>query len=305
VNASNARLGRRTLLAGAAALFAARFAAARSHITRARVSLITDEMGANQHFAVAWAKEQGVGLVDLRNVPETGKEFALLTAPELRGYASELAENKLKVSLLRTSLLKFAWPSIKPADTAVSPAEPDEKRWARRKDDLMRALAAAAILGTDRIRIFTGARAADPAAALPQVAAAIQEFIPLAESAKVRLVIENEPSQNVATGAELKALMNLLPSPAVGFVWDPWNALARGESDGYSLLPRNRMLAVQVKGESLEGPNSLNWRVILDSLQKENFQGPVALATERFGEAYLQQSRDMAGDLLHIVNRLD
>lgn len=305
MNAFNARLGRRTLLAGAAALFAARFAAARSHITRARVSLITDEMGANQHFAVAWAKEQGVGLVDLRNVPETGKEFALLTAPELRGYASELAENKLKVSLLRTSLLKFAWPAIKPADTAASPAESDEKRWVRRKDDLMSALAAAAILGTDRIRIFTGARAADPAAALPQVAAAIQEFIPLAESAKVRLVIENEPSQNVATGAELKALMNLLPSPAVGFVWDPWNALARGESDGYSLLPRNRMLAVQVKGESLEGPNSLNWRVILDSLQKENFQGPVALATERFGEAYLQQSRDMAGDLLHIVNRLD
>lgn len=307
MNAFDARLGRRSLLAGIAALFAARFAAARSHITRARVSLITDEMGANQHFAVAWATDQGrVGLVDLRNVPESGKEFALLTAPELRGYASELAENKLKVSLLRTSLLKFAWPAIKPADTAASsPAEPDEKRWARRKDDLMRALAAAAILGTDRIRIFTGARAADPAAALPQVAAAIQEFIPAAEAAKVRLVIENEPSQNIATGAELKALMNLLPSPAVGFIWDPWNALARGESDGFSLLPRNRMLAVQVKGESLEGPNSLNWRLILDSLQKENFQGPVALATERFGEAYLQQSRDMAGDLLHIVNRLD
>jgi sugar phosphate isomerase/epimerase len=241
----------------------------------------------------------------LRNVPETKKEFAFLSPAELRRFAAELAENKLKVSLLKTSLLKFAWPDLPPKDASV---QADEKRWARRKADFTTALAAAATLGTDRIRIFTGARTENPVASLPAVAKTITEFVPLAESAKVKLVIENDPSQNVATAAEIRALMNLLPSPSVGFDWDPWNALSLGEApwpDGYGQLPKNRLWGVQVKGDSLEGRSALDWRTILNALGKDNYSGPLSLATERFEGAYLKEANDMMGDLLHIVSRLD
>ncbi len=281
-------MNRRELLALAVGVLGARCPAwAKSHLTRARITAITDEVGATQSDSVAFARQFGLASVELRNVPETKKEFTFLSAPELRRYAAELAENKLKVSLLKTSLFK-----------AQAPA----------RADFTTALAAAGILGTDRIRIFTGARAENPIAALPAVAKAIGEFVPLAEAAKVKLLIENEPSQNVATAAEIRALMNLLPSPAVGFDWDPWNALSLGEApwpDGYGQLPKNRLWGVQVKGDSLEGRSALDWRTILNALQKDNYQGPVSLATERFEGAYLKEANDMMGDLLHIVSRLD
>ena len=263
---------------------------AKPHITRARVSAITDEVGATQSDAVAFARQYGLEWVELRNVPETKKEFALLSAAELRGYASELKENKLKVAMLRTSLLK------------------DDKRLARRKDDFAAALAAASTLGTDRIGIFTGARTDNPPAALPGVAKAIAEFLSLAAAAKVRLVIGNDPARNVATAAEIRALMNLLPSPLVGFDWDPWNALSLGEApwpDGYGQLPKTKMMGVKVKGDSIEGSSALDWRAILNGLQKDNYQGPVTLATGRSQGAYINDANQMMGDLLHIVSRLD
>ncbi len=52
----------------------------------------------------------------------------------------------------------------------------------------------------------------------------MEELIPLAEKAKVKLLIQNEESQNVGTSAEVKAIMELLPSKTIGFNWDPGDA---------------------------------------------------------------------------------
>jgi len=74
--------------------------AARSHIGKNRVSAVTDEIGASQSDAVALAKRFNLQWVELRKVPGTNKDFAALTSPELKRYAAELEENKLKVSVL-------------------------------------------------------------------------------------------------------------------------------------------------------------------------------------------------------------
>jgi len=209
---------RRQLLAGAAASMSARsLLAVKSQITKARISAITDEIGRTQSDAIAFAKLYGLQWIELRNVPETKKEFASLTQPELKGYAAELSGNGLKVSLLKTSLLKFPWDS-----------EAAQKRWARRHDDLSNAVIAAQIFGVDRVRIFTGERVANPETAYPKIVQTMEELIPIAEEAKVRLLIENEPSQNIGTSAELKAILELLPSKSIGFNWDAQNALRRG-----------------------------------------------------------------------------
>jgi len=300
-----AQVTRRRLLFGAAAgLIPAGLPAAKSHITKSRISAITDEIGRTQDDAIVFARQNGLQWVELRTVPESKKEFAFLTEPELRRYSTELAANKLKVSLLKTSLLKFPWPQLSPSDRNF---EANQKRWDRRKEDLARAISAAQILGVDKIRIFTGARVADPSTAYPVIAQALEELIPAAENARVRLLIENEPSQNIGTCAELKAILDLLPSKTIGFNWDPQNALALHEASwpgGYAVLPKARMLNAQIKAEGLSGgPGQINWRAVMEAMQKDGFAGEISLATETFDGTF-EKTSDSLHDVFHIVGEL-
>ncbi len=255
--------------------------AAKARIAKSSVAAITDEMGATQTDAVAFARQHTLQWVALRKVPETKKEFALLTEPELMSYAAELDANKLKVSLLKTGV--------------------------RSKEDLARAVAAARILGAGTIGIPAGARVAGPESVYPKIAQAIEELIPLAENAKIRLAIENDPTQNIATSAELKAMMELLPSKSIGFNWDPWNARALGETPwpgGYALLPKARMFGVQVNAAGLgDGPERIAWKTIFETLQKDGFRGEICLATGSSGGTF-EKTSDSMRDLMHIVGEV-
>jgi len=287
-------LTRRELLACSAAVIGARFLqAAKARITKSRISAITDEIGNTQTDAVAFAKRYALQWVELRNLPGSDHEFAFLSEPELKRYAAELAANKLKVSLLKTSLLKFSWN--------------DDKRWDRRKDDLARVIAAAQILGTDKVRIFSGARVANPATAYSAIVKTMEELAPLAENARIRLLIENEPSQNIGTCAELKAIMDLLPSKSIGFNWDPQNALSLGETPwpgGYAQLPKARMFNVQIKSEGLsDGPRQINWRAVMEAMERDGYQGEISLATETPGGTF-EKANDSIREVMHIVGEL-
>jgi sugar phosphate isomerase/epimerase len=192
----------------------------------------------------------------------------------------------IKVSLLKTSLLK---------------SSPDH-----RNEGLARAIAAAQIFGVDKIRIFTGARIADPATAYASVARTMEELIPLAESAKLRLLIENEPSQNIGTCAELKAIMDLLPSKSIGFNWDPQNALALNETPwpaGYAQLPKTRMLNVQIKAEGLSDARPIDWRAIMEAMGRDGYQGEISLATEIFDGTF-EKANDAMREVMHIAGEL-
>jgi sugar phosphate isomerase/epimerase len=292
-------LTRRDLLAYSAAILGARgLHAAKARITKARISAITDEIGSTQADAIEFAKQYGLQWVELRSVPGSNREFAFLTEPELKRFAAELAANKLRVSLLKTSLLKFPWPPGVAADT---------QRWDRHKDDLARAIAAAQIFGVDKIRVFTGARVANPATAYPAIVRTMEELIPLAENAKIRLAIENEPSQNIGTCAELKAIMDLLPSKSIGFNWDPQNALALNETPwpaGYPHLPKARMLNVQIKAEGLSaGPGQIDWRAVMEAIRRDGYQGEISLATEIFDGTF-EKANDSIREVTRIVGEL-
>jgi L-ribulose-5-phosphate 3-epimerase len=286
---------RRNWLAYSACLLGTRgLQAARTHMNKSRVSAATDEMGRTQEDAIAFAKQYPLQWVELRNVPGSNQEFASLSEPELMRFAAELAANKLKVSLLRTSLLRFSWGA-------------DDKRWDRRKKDFARAVAAADVLGVDKISIFTGARTARPAEAYSNIVQTLEEMIPRAEDAKIRLLIENDPSQNIGTCAELKAILDLLPSKAIGFNWDPQNALALNETPwptGYALLPKARMFNVQIRSEGLSTvPRQINWRAVLEAMQREGYQGEISVATQMPGNTF-EKTDDSIREVLHIVGEL-
>lgn len=250
----------RDLLAYSGALLGAcGLQAAKSRITKSRISAITDEIGSTETDAIAFAKQYALQRVELRNVPGTNREFASLSKPD------------------------------------------------RRKDDLGRAITAAQIFNVDKIRVFTGARAANPVTAYPAIAQTMEELLPLAENAKVRLLIENDPSQNIGSCAELRAIMDLLPSKSIGFNWDPQNALALNETPwpaGYAQLPKARMLNVQIKAEGLsDGPRQINWRAVMEAIGRDGYQGEFSLATEIFDGTF-EKANDSIQEVMHIAGEL-
>jgi len=307
---------RRELLAGAAGVItASRLDAGRSHITKSRISAITDEIGRTQADAIEFAHQYGLEWVELRNVPETKKEFAFLTEPELKRWAAELASNKLKVSFLNTSLLKFTWPGMEPEKPRKETDEQratrianEQKRWDRRKDDVAAAVMAANILGTDKVRVFTGERVAQPETEYKRIVQTMEELIPIAEKGKVKLLIENEFSQNIGTSQETRDIMSLLPSKTIGFNWDPGNAITLHEVPwpaGYSVLPVNRMMNAQFKAKNvLDGPDKIDWKAIMEAMQRDAYQGCLGLETHTGGPALIENAHQSMKNILRMVGEL-
>ena len=317
--ASNFSLSRRDLLAASAAALAAGPLSAFRGLTKANVSAITDEIGRTQTDAIAFAHEYGLQWVELRNVPETKKEITFLPEPEIKALAAELASNKLKVSFLNTSLLKFTWPGTIPAkprpaalketpEQNAARAAAEMKRWDNRKADVETAVRAANILGTNKIRIFTGERVAQPETTFQLIRQTMEELIPIAEKGKVHLLIENEYSQNIGTSAETRAIMDLIPSKTVGFNWDPGNAKYLNEvswPDGYKVLPKNRLLNAQFKAKNLmEGEEHIDWLSILKAMQKDGYSGQIGLETHTGGPNLIENAHTAMKTIMHLVGQL-
>src|SRR6266542_4216879 len=286
---------------------------AKKHFDKTRLSAITDEIGKTSADAIEFAKQYNLQWVELRSVPETRKEYAFLPEPELKAAAASFANAGLKVSFLNSSMLKFGWPGTEPVRRREETEEKraqrlagEAKRFENRMQDLKRAIHAAHVLGVHKIRVFTGSRVADPASIYPRIADILGEMAFVAEKEKVNLLVENEGSCNVGTSSELAAIAKLLPSKAIGINWDPQNVLGLKEvpfPDGYALLPKKRLMNVQIKGKGvMEGPQKLDWAAIIHALEKDGYKGKVGLETHIFDGTLIQASHTSIREILRIVS---
>jgi len=287
---------------------------AKRHCDRSRISAITDEIGKTPDESIAFAKQYGLQWIELRNVPG-GKEYIYQDEPVLKAAAASFKANGLKVSFLNSSLMKFAWPGIEPArrrqeseEAAAKRKTLETARYEKRMEDLKKALNACQILGVDKLRIFTGTRAADPQSHFPRITDILGEMAFVAEKEKVHLLIENEGSCNVATGVELTALLKLMPSKWVGLNWDPQNAVGKEVvfPDGYNLLPKKRILNVQYKGKGVmpESKDKLDWKAILQALDKDGYKGCVGQETHIFDGTLIAAAHVSMKEMLRIVGEL-
>jgi hypothetical protein len=306
---------RRDLLAAAAASFALPLQA-RSHFDKTRISAITDEIGRSTDESIAFAHQYGLSHVEIRNPAGNKKEYFALTEAEIKADAVRFQQEGLKVSFVNTSLLKFTWPGMEPARKRQETPEARDKRlaseqarWDRRMDDLLKAVRCAQIMGCDKVRVFAGTRTVEPEATFSRVAEVIGgEMAAVAEKEKVHLLIENEGSQNVGTSAELAKILEKIPSKWVGCNWDPHNAYGKETSypDGYSLLPKKRVLNVQVKGKGImpSSPEKEDWQAIMQALDKDGYKGEIGLETHIFDGTLIAAAHTSMEEIMRIVHQL-
>jgi sugar phosphate isomerase/epimerase len=306
---------RRDLLAAAAAACALPLQA-RSHFDKSRISAITDEIGKSTDESIAFAHQYGLTHVEIRNPPGNRQEYFMLPEAEIKADAVRFQQEGLKVSFVNTSLLKFTWPGTEPARHRNETPEArsrrlagEQARWDRRMEDLHKAIRCAQIMGCDKVRVFTGTRTAEPEATYAKAAEIIgSEMAAVAEKEKVFLLIENEGSQNVATSAELAEVLKHIPSRWVGCNWDPHNAYGKETSypDGYSLLPKKRILNVQVKGKGVmpASPEKEDWKAIMTALDKDGYKGEIGLETHIFDGTLIAAAHTSMEEIMRIVNQL-
>jgi sugar phosphate isomerase/epimerase len=265
--------------------------------------------------AIVFAHRYGLQFVEIRNPPGSRKEYFSLSEPEIKVDAVRFRNEGLKVSFVNTSLLKFGWPGSEPVRRRPEEPAAHEKRlasekalWDRRMEDLRKALRCAQIMGADKVRVFTGSRVADPQTMFPRIAEALGEMALAAEKEKIYLLIENEGSQNVATSAELAGIMKVIGSRRVGMNWDPHNAYGRETSfpDGYALLPKKRLLNVQVKAKGVmpDSPEKEDWKAIMLALAKDGYQGKIALETHIFDGTLIAAAHKSMDEIMRIVGEI-
>jgi L-ribulose-5-phosphate 3-epimerase len=303
---------REMLAAGAACAFSLR---ARNRIDKSRIGAITDEIGLSTDEAIAFAHQYGLQFVEIRNPPGSRKEYFSLSEPEIKVDALRFRNEGLKVSFVNTSLLKFGWPGSEPVRRRPEEPAAREKRlasekalWDRRMEDLQKALRCAQIMGADKVRVFTGSRVAAPETMFPRIADVLGEMALAAEKEKIYLLIENEGTQNVATSAELAGIMKVIGSKRVGMNWDPHNAYGRETSfpGGYALLPKKRLLNVQVKAKGVmpDSPEKEDWKAIMLALAKDGYQGKIALETHIFDGTLIAAAHKSMDEIMRIVGEI-
>lgn len=281
-------------------------------VDRTRFSAITDECANNPAEAIAFARQYRLRWLELRGVPGSKQAYEALPEPELQAAAKEFAANGVRISFLDASLLKFGLPGTEPARRRQESDEARAKRlkqegarFERRMEDLQRAIRAAKILGTDKIRIFTFSRVEEPARLMPRVAEILEPMVALAGKEKVYLLVENEGSCNVATSAELAELVKLAPSKWLGINWDPLNGTAFKEvpfPDGYRLLPIARVGNVHIKGRSvLDYPQRMDWKAVFEAFTKDGYRGCFGLETHIFGPQLIEMSHASMKEMLRLV----
>jgi len=231
----------------------------------------------------------------------------------LKQAAKEFHDAGIKIAFLDTPFLKFGLPGTEqdrkmPDDPAAREKRiaQDKNSFDKRLESLRQGIRASHVFECPKVRIFTFSRVREHESIYARIADIIGEMAAIAEKEGVRLLIENEASQNAGTSAETAKLLKLLPKN-VGVNWDSLNGLSLGEKpypDGYEALKNDRVWSVHVKGKSLlDYPEHQDWHAIFGALDRDGFEGNVELETHIFGEQQVAASHDSMKEIVRLLDK--
>jgi L-ribulose-5-phosphate 3-epimerase len=248
-----------------------------------RLSVITDEISQDFDRALGVCEDLGVRTVELRAVG--GANIVSHDWSSLQRIKTILDNRDFDVCAISSPFLKchlYGNGTPQGAMHSASPASREEQ-W----DVLERSLSVARHLGAPVVRAFSFWRVTDPASVRGEVVQVLAEAVERAQEAGLKLALENEHECNVGTGTEARWVLERIPSPTFGLVWDPGNEAMMGSvpfPGGYSHV-RGRVTHVHLKDVDDKG----NWTKVgsgiidyvgqLRALAEDGYAGVLSLET--------------------------
>jgi sugar phosphate isomerase/epimerase len=278
-----------------------------------QLGVITDEITQNFEKALLWVKGFELQLVELRLV--WGKYVTDFTADDVKRATELLAKYGMKVSVVDSPYFKTLLPGTKSKFASDKP-DPLQSDFSQQEAILQRAIARAKDFGTDKVRIFSFLRVDNPETVFDRVAKELEKTAAIAQREGIRLVLENEFSCNVGTGAESATMLKAVKSPALGLNWDPGNAYDAGETpfpNGYDLLDKARIFHMHLKDGVPGKKGEVEWAPIgsgkidfagqFRALIKSGYKGTMSLETHYLNSAKDRESssRESMEGLLKVI----
>ncbi len=198
-----------------------------------KLGIITDEVSLDLHQALtSFFPTYQLRWAEIRNLSLNGKSsyvYKSATTEQLKQIRKQLDDANVKLSVLDTAIYKIALPGTKPLGKNASDLHPAQGEYEQQLEDLKRAAEAAHVLGTNRLRIFTFSRVADPDSVFNRILEELGKALAVAKQEDVVLLVENEFSCNTATGTESAKLFKAVSDRWLMHVWDPGNCYEAGE----------------------------------------------------------------------------
>jgi L-ribulose-5-phosphate 3-epimerase len=209
------------------------------------------------------------------------------TPDQLKEIKRRLDDAGVRLSVLDTAVFKIALPGTTPVGERPAYLGSQQSGFYRQIDDLKRAAGAAHALGTDRIRIFTFQRVADPAAIFERVVEQLHAALNVAKQHDITLLIENEYDCNVGTGAEIVRLFKAIPDRRLMHNWDPCNVYEMGEQPfpkAWDQLDHSRISHIHLKdakGKEWKpiGAGELDFAGQFQALKRIKYSGTLSVET--------------------------
>ena len=256
-----------------------------------QLGIITDEVDPDLSRVLgSFYPKYQLRWAEIRNLKLNGKStyvYAKATADQLREIRQQLDGAGVKLSVLDTAVYKIVMPGTKALGENSADLNPSVGEYSRQLEDLKRAADAAHSLGTDRVRIFTFKRVADPAVIFNRVVEDLNKAIEIAKQHDITLLVENEFDCNVGTGAETARLFQTISDRRLMHNWDPGNCYEAGEQPfpkAWDQLDHSRISHIHLKdakGKKWQpiGSGEIDFPAQFEALKRLKYAGTLSLET--------------------------
>jgi L-ribulose-5-phosphate 3-epimerase len=239
---------------------------------RFRIGAVTDIFSPDVAVAAAAMRQFGMKGAELRTIH--GHSVLESSDEELKCALGSLLDNELEVVAIASPLLKCRF-----------------EEWGAQARLAERAFAIAKLAGAKMVRVFSGARVADPAKDFEMLVDLLQDLADRAGRHGLTIALENDRACNVATAQELAGVLAAIDHSNLQVVWDPASAYISGEKpfpSGYHMVDTTRIALVHAKDCTLEGhkpvweplgDGDIDWQGQIDALASDGYDGFIHLET--------------------------
>ncbi len=258
---------------------------------RFRLGSVTDVFSPDVGEAASEMRELGLQGAELRSIG--GRNILEVERADLDRALAALRACDLEVVAIATPLLKCAIDD-----------------WKTESKQAERAFDVASLAGARIVRVFSGARVAEPETVFERVVDTLQELADKAGHRGLIVAVENDRACNISTAQEMAGVLAAIDHSNLQLVWDPASAYISGEKpfpSGYQMLDTKRIALVHAKDCTLEGhkpvweplgEGDIDWQGQIDALAEDGYEGYIHL------ETYWKGCRDCVRNLQRMVEAL-